>query len=306
MTELVLQSHDLEKTYGSKIVALDGVSLDVVGGSVFGLLGPNGAGKTTFVRIISTQLLPSGGSATILGYDVVLEPQSVRQRIAIVPQEGRPLYLMTPYEHVVTYLVARGLNYGKAKARANETLVSLNLESYKNTMCGNLSGGLRQRVLIAMAMGSEADLLVLDEPTIGLDPVARVGVWNLIRNYVASGKTILLTTHYMDEAEELSDRLAIMNKGKVVASGTPSEIKRRLNTTHTAIVKTSASDVSEFQSFGRVLRAGTGIRVLTTQDGASEITAFCLRKNLGVSVRQSSLEDVFISEVGQIEPEAAN
>ena len=306
MTELVLQSHDLEKTYGSKIVALDGVSLDVVGGSVFGLLGPNGAGKTTFVRIISTQLLPSGGSATILGYDVVLEPQSVRQRIAIVPQEGRPLYLMTPYEHVVTYLVARGLNYGKAKSRANETLVSLNLESCKNTMCGNLSGGLRQRVLIAMAMSSEADLLVLDEPTIGLDPVARVGVWNLIRSYVASGKTILLTTHYMDEAEELSDRLAIMNKGKVVASGTPSEIKRRLNTTHTAIVKTSASDVSEFQSFGRVLRAGTGIRVLTTQDGASEITAFCLRKNLEVSVRQSSLEDVFISEVGQIEPEAAN
>ncbi|MHB2036047.1 MAG: ABC transporter ATP-binding protein [Nitrososphaerales archaeon] len=306
MTELVLQSHDLEKTYGSKTVALDGVSLDVAGGSVFGLLGPNGAGKTTFVRIISTQLLPSGGSATILGYDVVREPHSVRQKIAIVPQEGRPLYLMTPYEHVVTYLVARGLTYGKAKTRANETLVSLNLESYKNTMCGNLSGGLRQRVLIAMAMSSEADILVLDEPTIGLDPVARVGVWNLIRNYVASGKTILLTTHYMDEAEELSDRLAIMNKGKVVASGTPSEIKRRLNTTHTAIVKTSASDVSEFQSFGRVLRAGTGIRVLTTQDGASEITAFCLRKNLEVSVRQSSLEDVFISEVGQIEPEAAN
>ncbi|MGI0092190.1 MAG: ABC transporter ATP-binding protein [Nitrososphaerales archaeon] len=305
---VVLQSTNLAKTYGSKTRALDGVSLEVRGGTVFGLLGPNGAGKTTFVRIISTRLLPSSGSATVLGYDVVREPKPLRARISVVPQEGRPLYLQTPYEHIVTYLVARGLSYGEARSRAGKTLSSLSLEPYRNVMCGNLSGGLRQRVLIAMAMSSEADLLVLDEPTIGLDPVARVQVWNLIRSYVALGRTILLTTHYMDEAEELSDRLAIVNKGKVILEGSPSEIKRRLNATHTAIIKTSAHDLSEFQSFGRVLRAGTGVRVLTNQEGASELTALCLMKNLDISVRQSSLEDVFISEIGQIdsEPEASN
>ncbi|MCL4518973.1 MAG: ABC transporter ATP-binding protein [Thaumarchaeota archaeon] len=303
---LVLQAQNLEKTYGSKTRALDGVSLGVEKGTVFGLLGPNGAGKTTFVRIISTQLLPSGGSALILGYDVVREPQMVRRRIAIVPQESRPLSLQTPFEHIVTYLVSRGLDFSTAKKRADATLASLNLKSYRNTICANLSGGLRQRVLIAMAMSSEADLLVLDEPTIGLDPVARVDVWNLIRKYVAEGKTILLTTHYMDEAEELSDNLAIVNKGKVVSKGTPSQIRKRLNATHTVIIKTPETDLSEYQSFGKVLRAGTGVRVLTLQDGASELASICLKKNLEVSPIKASLEDVFISEVGEIEPEAAD
>ncbi len=302
----ILEARNLEKTYGSKIRALGGVSLDVGKGTVFGLLGPNGAGKTTFVRIVSTQLMPSGGSASILGYDVVREPQMVRRKIAIVPQESRPLSLQTPFEHIVTYLVSRGLDFSTAKRRADSTLTSLSLKAYRNTICANLSGGLRQRVLIAMAMSSEADLLVLDEPTIGLDPVARVDVWNLIRKYVGEGRTILLTTHYMDEAEELSDNLAIINKGKVVSKGTPLEIKKQLNATHTVIVKTAETDLATFQSFGKVLRAGTGVRVLTSQEGASELTTICLRKNLEVSVRPSSLEDVFINEVGQIESETAN
>ena len=306
MSDPVLRAKNLEKTYGSKTRALDGVSIEVDKGTVFGLLGPNGAGKTTFVRIISTQLMPSGGTASILGYDVVKEPQMVRRKIAIVPQESRPLSLQTPYEHIVTYLVSRGLNFSLAKQRADSTLNSLNLKSYRDTICANLSGGLRQRVLIAMAMSSEADLLVLDEPTIGLDPVARVDVWNLIRKYVAQGRTILLTTHYMDEAEELSDNLAIVNKGRVVSRGTPSQIRKQLNATHTVIVKTQETDLTEFQSFGKVLRAGKGVRVLTSQEGASELASICLRKNMEVSVRPSSLEDVFISEVGQVEPEGTD
>ncbi len=298
---VVLKVSNLQKTYGRKTRALDGIDLEVKRGTVFGLLGPNGAGKTTLVRIVSTQLLPSGGSATIAGYDVVRQPKAVRRRIAIVPQEGRPLLLQTPYEHIVTYLVSRGLDYKEARARAESTLDSLKLYQYKNTICGNLSGGLRQRVLIAMAISSEAEFLVLDEPTIGLDPVARVDVWNLVRRYVAGGKTILLTTHYMDEAEELSDSLAIINRGRVVAKGTPSEIRRMLNATHTVIIKTSQSDLSEFERFGRALRAGTGVRVLTDQQRASELATLCMRRNMEVSIRPSSLEDVFISEVGEVE-----
>ncbi len=300
---VVIDADDLQKTYQSTTRALDGVSLKIKGGSVFALLGPNGAGKTTFVRIVATQLLPSAGSASVLGYDVVKEPQMVRKSIAVVPQEGRPHLLQTPFEHVFTYLVCRGLGYGEARKRADATLASLNLTGYRDTICANLSGGLRQRVLIAMAMSSEADLLLLDEPTIGLDPVARVEVWNLVRRYVALGRTILLTTHYMDEAEQLADSLAIINKGKLVSVGTPSEIRKRLDFTHAVIVKTAGGDLSEYGAFGRVLRAGTGVRVLTTQQGASDLASLCLKRGLEVSVRQSSLEDVYINEVGQIESE---
>ncbi len=300
---LVLEARDLAKIYSDGTKALRGVSLSIEKGHVFGLLGPNGAGKTTFVKISATQLLPSSGSVSILGHDVVSEPQHVRRNIAVVPQEARPLSLQTPYEHVLTYLIARGTDVSQARKRADKTLKDLNLQKYRNTICANLSGGLRQRVLIAMAMSTDAELLVLDEPTIGLDPLARVEVWNLIRNYVATGKTILLTTHYMDEAESLCDRLAIVNRGSVIASGTPIEIKTRLNATHVVIVKSNA-DESMFQSYGRVLRAGTTLRVFVNQDTANQLASECLRNNLDVSVRQVSLEDVFISEVGEIEPEA--
>ena len=293
----VLEARGLEKTYGSGTRALDGVSIAVEQGTVFGLLGPNGAGKTTFVKIVATQLLPSGGSETVLGHDVVSEPHEVRSHIAAVPQEGRPLSLQTPYEHLLTYLVARGLSVADARRKSKETLTALNLDSYRDTICANLSGGLRQRVLVAMAMSTDAELLILDEPTIGLDPVARVDVWNLVRDYVAKGRTILLTTHYMDEAEALSDRLAIVNQGRVIATGTPAEIRGRLRATHVVIVK-AKEDLEELHRFGRVLRAGASLRVLTDREGASSLSAWCVERNLEVSVRQVSVEDVFISEVG--------
>src|SRR5437867_3757442 len=214
----VLEARGLQKVYSSGTRALDGVSLDVDRGMVFGLLGPNGAGKTTFVKIVATQLLPTAGTATVLGYDVVWNPRDVR---APIP----------------------------------------------------------------------------DEQPIGLDPGARVEVWNLVRDYVSKGRTILLTTHYMDEAEALSDRLAIMNKGRIIATGTPAEIRGRLRATHVVIVKT-AEDPEEFHAYGRVLRAGASLRILTDRDGASALTSWCVSRNLEVSVRQVSVEDVFISEVG--------
>ncbi len=217
-TELILEATALEKNYRGGTRALDGLSLSVKRGIIFALLGPNGAGKTTFVKIAATQLLPTAGSLKILGRDVIREPKEVRKKIAVVPQEARPLSLQTPYEHILTYLIARGTDLGEARRRANEAIEKLKLASYRNTICANLSGGLRQRVLIAMAMSSESDLLILDEPTLGLDPLARLDVWNLVQDYVAKDhRTILLTTHYMDEAETLSNSLAIVNKGRIIA-----------------------------------------------------------------------------------------
>ncbi len=153
--------------------------------------------------------------------------------------------------------------------------------------------------MIAMAMSSGADLLILDEPTLGLDPLARLDVWNLVRDYVSKeNRTILLTTHYMEEAEVLSDNLAIVDKGKIIAFGTPSEIKKRLNAENVVTVK-SSNDGIDYASFGRILRAGSSIRVFTDKNKTNDLVSLCLRKNIEVSVRQVSLEDVFISEVGR-------
>ena len=298
----VLEVKDLQKVYSGGIRALRGISLSISGGTIFGLLGPNGAGKTTFVKIAATQLLPSSGSISILGHDVVRDPKSVRKKIAIVPQEARPLSLQTPYEHILTYLVARGFEIGEAKSKANDAIVDLKLESHRNIICANLSGGLRQRVLIAMAMSSEADLLILDEPTLGLDPLARLDVWNLVRDYVSKkNRTILLTTHYMEEAEVLADHLAIIDKGRIVAIGTPSEIKKRPNAENVVTVKINSQIASEidYVSFGRILRAGSSIRVFVDKNKTNDLVSLCLRKDIEVSVRQVSLEDVFISEVGR-------
>ena len=297
-SEAILEARELEKTYHGGTKALNGISLSVNGGTIFGLLGPNGAGKTTFVKIAATQLLPTSGSIRILGHDVVREPKAVRNAIAVVPQEARPLSLQTPYEHILTYLIARGVSISEAKKRANVAIENLKLQDHRNVICANLSGGLRQRVLIAMAMSSETDLLILDEPTLGLDPLARLEVWNLVRDYVSkNGRTILLTTHYMDEAETLSDNLAIVNKGKIIAQGTPKEIKKRLNAENVVIVKSPDSSMS-FETYGRTLRAGSSVRVFTDRQRADELVSVCLRKNLEVSVREVNLEDVFISEVG--------
>ncbi len=135
----VIDAEDMQKTYQSSTRALDGVSLKVRGGTVFALLGPNGAGKTTFVRIIATQLTPSAGSAKVLGHDVMKEARMVRRKIAVVPQEGRPHLLQTPFEHIFTYLVCRGLDYGEARKRTDAILASLNLTSYRNTICARTS-----------------------------------------------------------------------------------------------------------------------------------------------------------------------
>jgi ABC-2 type transport system ATP-binding protein len=297
---IVLDASDLQKTYSGGIRALAGLTLQIKRGMIFSLLGPNGAGKTTFVRIAATQLLPTSGTISILGHDVIRDAKAVRKEIAIVPQEARPLSLQTPFEHITTYLVARGWDFSDARKRADEAIHDLKLDTHRNVICANLSGGLRQRVLIAMAMSSNAELLILDEPTLGLDPLARLDVWNLVRDYVTKRKrTILLTTHYMDEAELLSDELAIVDKGKIITRGTPRSIKSRFGDRSVVVIK-SPDDSIDFQSYGQVLKAGSSIRVFVDRRKADELVSRCIQKSLEVSVRQIGLEDVFIREVGRV------
>src|SRR3954451_2180116 len=222
-----IESFNIDKFYkGSKKKALDDVSLKIESGKISTILGRNGAGKTTFVRICSTQLLPSSGKISIFGYDVVSAPEKIRKLISIVPQEGRPLRALTPWDHVFNWLQIRGQNRTDAKINTKIILENLELYDVKDRPAMNLSGGMKQKILVAMAMATDAQLLFLDEPTIGLDPVSRRQVWTAIKDWKRKGGSILLTTHYMDEAEMLSDYIVIIDRGMIVGQGTIQQLRR--------------------------------------------------------------------------------
>jgi ABC-2 type transport system ATP-binding protein len=225
-----IESFNLSKLYkGSNKKALDDISLKIEGGKISTLLGRNGAGKTTFVRICSTQLLPSSGKILVFGDDVVSSPEKIRKIVSIVPQEGRPLRALTPWDHIYNWLKIRGESNSSATKKTSDILNRLDLYSAKDVPVLNLSGGMKQKILVGMAMATESPLLFLDEPTIGLDPVSRRQVWSIIKDWKNKGRTIVLTTHYMDEAELLSDSIFILDKGKVISKGTMTDLRNTLN-----------------------------------------------------------------------------
>ena len=202
-----IRTEKLGKVYaahGRRTVALTDVDLTVPSGIIYGLIGRNGAGKTTFIRITSTQLMPTSGRVTVLGHDAVEDPREVRSRIAVIPQESRPLYFLNVDELVYLYLKVRGMESAEARRRTDAILEELGLTSRRKTVVSYLSGGMRRRAMVAMVLASDAEVLYLDEPTTGLDPLARREVWSAIRRASREHRTVLLTTHYLDEAEALS------------------------------------------------------------------------------------------------------
>ncbi|MEM0120169.1 MAG: ABC transporter ATP-binding protein [Thermoprotei archaeon] len=296
-----IQAINVSKVYSDGKKALDNFSLSVEEKSVYSLLGRNGAGKTTFTKIAATILKPTSGELRVLGYDLEKETSKIRRRVAIVPQEGRPFSLQTPYEHVYMYLIARGWSMSDARIQANRILDKLELTEYKDKMCSLLSGGLKQRVMIAMAAAAQPELIFLDEPTIGLDPIARMSIWGDIRDMVDDGTTVFLTTHYMEEAETLSKRVGIVDLGRKIVEGTPGELKTRLEATMSVAITGKSHEAIDFTSYGRVHRSGSTIRVLTNDAGARELSNLAVKMNLSVSVRPTTLEDVFISLVGEMD-----
>ncbi|EQD72868.1 ABC transporter, ATP binding protein related protein [mine drainage metagenome] len=217
MTAEPLWAENLRKVYPVKgappVEALAGVSMAVHPGERVALLGRNGAGKTTFLRIASTLLRPTSGTIRVFGYDVDVTPERARPYIAVVPQEGKPFFHLCPREQIYTYLRARGLSRETAKSRTEESLERMGLVEVADRLAITLSGGQRQRTMVATVIATQAPLLFLDEPTIGMDPFARREVWASLRDLTTKGSTILLTTHYLDEAEALSHRLYIVERG---------------------------------------------------------------------------------------------
>ncbi len=275
---------------------MKGVNISIRKGELFSLLGPNGAGKTTFLRIVSTQLMPTSGDAYVMGFDVLREPEKVRQHIAVVPQDVMTYGSFSPWEYAYYFAMLRDMSRKDAKQAAGKALKVVDLWELRNRMCSTLSGGEKKRTIIASALSSDADVLFLDEPTSGLDPVARRAVWSALRDMVREGKTILLTTHMMDEAETISDRLAIINLGKIIAHGRLDKIKRLAKERFRVVVD---GEFDELSSYGERVKLGDRYIVyLKNEDEALKLMKSVLKMGIKAEVSPVTLEDAFVKLIG--------
>ena len=265
MPELAIETKGLVKVFGDNR-AVDGVDLQIQLGMVFGLLGPNGAGKTTTIRMLATLLRPDGGTATVLGHDVVRESDQVRSRVSMTGQYASVDEDLTGTENLI--MLARLLGFTKegARERAAELLDAFGLSDASDRQIKNYSGGMRRRIDIAASIVIAPDLIFLDEPTTGLDPRSRNQVWNVVRALVADGTTVLLTTQYLDEADQLADRIAVIDHGKVIAEGTSSQLKASVGAgaLHVRVAHPDFAGTAE-QMLGRAL----GTEVVLESDGVS-------------------------------------
>jgi ABC-2 type transport system ATP-binding protein len=210
-----------------EILALDGLDLEVNAGEFFGLLGPNGAGKTTTIGVLTTRVRPTSGTAAVAGIDVQKDPVGVKQRIGVVPQRPNPDRQLTAIQNLLFHAAYFGISRAEAQPRAQALLDQLGIGDRGDAKVDQLSGGQQQRLMIARALIHEPDILFLDEPTVGLDPQARLGLWDILRSLHQQGRTIIMTTHYMEEADRLCERLAIVDHGKLLALDTPAGLRAR-------------------------------------------------------------------------------
>ena len=299
---IALEAVDLTKSYRhSQGPALDRLSLKIEGGQIFTLLGRNGAGKTTFLRIASTQLMPTSGSITVLGLDAVKQASELRDHIAITPQEADTIYPLTARDHVMLSLRMRGMDKSVAAEKTRAVLDALELTEVADQNTDWLSGGLKQRVIVAMAIATDAELIFLDEPSVGLDPVNRRRVWDQLTRLKQEGRTIILTTHYMDEADALSDSLAIINKGRLVVQGTPQSVKATFTNRSARVDVYSKFTEDDLKAYGRVVTIAGRYRVLTDAAGARSLGDEAVARGASISMSPVSLDDVFVDIVGEAE-----
>ena len=229
-----IETRGLRKVYrsepragGREVVALDGLDLEVRPGEFFGLLGPNGAGKTTTIGVLTTRVRPTAGTASVAGIDVARNPVGVKQRIGVVPQRPNPDRQLTAIQNLLFHAAYFGIPRSVSLPRARALLEQMGIADRADAKVDKLSGGQQQRLMIARALSHEPEILFLDEPTVGLDPQARLALWEILRSLHAQGRTIIMTTHYMEEADRLCDRVAIIDRGTLLALDTPGDLKAR-------------------------------------------------------------------------------
>ena len=308
MNTPAIEVRGLRKSYGTKVV-LDDVDLTVNAGTVTALLGPNGAGKTTTVHILSTLVRPDGGTATVAGCDVVRNPDGVRARIGLTGQFSAVDNLLTGEENLLLMARLRHLGAQRSKARVTELLEQFDLTEAARKPLATYSGGMRRRLDLAMTLVATPEVIFLDEPTTGLDPRSRHTMWGIVRSLVAEGTTVLLTTQYLDEADELADRIAVLDGGKIVAAGTPDSLKRLVPGGH---IRLQFADAQALNTAGRLLEGSTRDEGALTLSVPSDGGVRALREvldrldtaNLEVadlSIHTPDLDDVFFALTGRVD-----
>jgi len=293
-----------------EVVALDGIDFEVAAGEFVGLLGPNGAGKTTTIGILTTRIRPTSGRAEVAGADVLANPVGVKQRIGVVPQRPNPDRSLTALENLLYHAAYFGMDRGPADQRARALMAKLGLAGREDAKADQLSGGQLQRLMIARALIHEPDVLFLDEPTVGLDPQARLALWDILRELHAQGRTIVMTTHYMEEADQLSDRVAIVDRGRLLAFDTPDALKARApggTAVELHLDGEAASSLAAAEALPGITRAeaaGTTLRVFAERGGDVIPPLIRVTEQAGRQIRDirlfpPSLETLFISLTGR-------
>jgi daunorubicin resistance ABC transporter ATP-binding subunit len=315
MPDMMIEARGLEKRFGPT-VALAGLDLEVPRGAILGVLGPNGAGKTTAVRILTTLTLPDGGTARVAGHDVVADPHAVQRVIGVTAQDATLDEVLTGRQNLVMIGRLSGLRRRAAQARATELLEQFGLTEAAGRMLKEYSGGMRRRLDLAAGLVTQPPVLFLDEPTTGLDPTSRVRMWGVIRELVADGATLLLTTQYLDEADELADRIVVVDHGRAIAQGTAGELKTRVGGARLELTL-SAADVGAPAALapfveGEVHVSHDGLRLRAPVRSASGLATRIVRalddaaiSVDDVQVHQPSLDDVFFALTGHPAEEPA-
>src|SRR5712692_10428299 len=308
-SEVLVRARGLTKRFGD-FTAVDGIDFDLYRGEAFGFLGPNGAGKSSTMRMIGCVSPPTSGELTILGADPVRDGSAIRARLGVVPQDDTLDVELTVVENLLVYGRYFGLPRRVIRERTAALLEFVQLADRAKDRVDSLSGGLKRRLTIARSLINEPEILILDEPTTGLDPQARHTVWDRLFRLKQRGVTLILTTHYMDEAEQLCDRLVVMDKGKIAAEGSPLELIRRYSTREVVELRfrrenrpaeVAAELSSRMDGFMRRLEALPDRLLLYTDDGdatASHVHELGLEPD-SVLVRRSTLEDVFLHLTGR-------
>lgn len=304
MSEPLIHARGLTKTYGD-FVAVDGIDFDVAKGESFGFLGPNGAGKSTTMRIIGATSVRTSGTLTILGKDPEVNGPQIRAHLGVVPQQDNLDVELTVSENIFIYGRYFGLSSSFINKKIPELLEFAQLEEKKDTKVQALSGGMKRRLTIARSLVSEPDILMLDEPTTGLDPQARHILWDRLFRLKEQGVTLLITTHYMDEAEQLCDRLIVMDKGKIMAENSPAQLIKDYSTKEVLEVRFGSDRNQEMVEVLRPLADRIEVLpdriLLYAEDGEQlleRIAAQGIHPNTSL-VRRSSLEDVFLRLTGR-------